>query len=86
MCLAVPGRVVDRFDREGMPMAHVDVRGSCAEVCLVFLPEAGVGDWVLVQLGMAVQCLDEDEAREHLQLLTEFAQASGAGLPGNAPA
>lgn len=82
MCLAVPGRVLDRFDRYGTPMAHVDVRGARSEVCLVFLPEAGVGDWVLVQLGMAVQCLDEDEAREHLRLLTEFAEASGVAVAG----
>ena len=85
MCLAVPGRLLDRFDREGMPMAHVDVRGARTEACLVFLPEAEAGDWVLVQLGMAVQRLSAEEAREHLQLLAEFAEASGMGgaeVPG----
>ena len=81
MCLAVPGRVLDRFDRQGTPMAAVDVRGARAEVCLVFLPEVDVGDWVLVQLGTAVQVLAEDEAREHLRLLAEFAEASGVVVP-----
>jgi len=84
MCLAVPGRVLDRFDRSGTPMAHVDVRGARREACLVFLPEADVGDWVLVQLGMAIQVLDGHDAREHLRLLTEFAEASGAAVPAGA--
>ena len=81
MCLAVPGRVVAVSERDGIPVAEVDVRGAVTEACLVYVPEAGPGDWVLVHLGMALQVLDEPSAREHLRLLAEFAEASGAGVP-----
>ena len=78
MCLAVPGRVVSRVERDEMPMAQVDVRGVLVEACLVYVPEAQVGDWVVVHLGMALQRVDEQEALRHLALLAEFAEASGA--------
>ena len=81
MCLAVPGRVVSRMERDELPMAQVDVRGVLTEACLVYVPEAQVGEWVLVHLGMALQRLDEEEALRHLALLTEFAEASGLGAP-----
>lgn len=81
MCLAVPGRIVSRQERDETPMAQVDVRGTLTEACLVYVPEAQVGDWVLVHLGMALQRLDEEEALRHLTLLTEFAEASGLGSP-----
>jgi hydrogenase expression/formation protein HypC len=79
VCIAVPGRVLERYDAAGIPMAGVDVRGSRREACLEYLPEAQVGDWVLVHLGMALQRVDEQEALRHLALLAEFAEASGAG-------
>lgn len=81
MCLAVPGRVVSRVERDEIPMAQVDVRGVRSEACLVYVPEVQVGDWVLVHLGMAVQRLEEQEAIEHLTLLDEFAAASDPGAP-----
>jgi hydrogenase expression/formation protein HypC len=79
MCIAVPGRVLERYDASGTPMAGVDFRGSRREACLEYVPEVQVGDWVLVHLGMALQRVDEQEALRHLALLAEFAEASGAG-------
>jgi hydrogenase expression/formation protein HypC len=79
MCVAVPGRVVSREERGELPIAQVETRGTRAEACLVYVPEAQVGDWVLVHLGMALQLIDEEEALRHLALLAEFAEASGAG-------
>jgi hydrogenase expression/formation protein HypC len=79
MCIAVPGRVVERYDADGTLMAGVDVRGSRREACLEYVPEAQVGDWVVVHLGMALQRVDEEEALRHLALLTDFAAASGGG-------
>jgi hydrogenase expression/formation protein HypC len=81
MCVAVPGRVVSREERGELPMAQVESGGLRSEACLVYVPEARVGDWVLVHLGMALTLLDEPTARRHLALLTEFAEASGAGAP-----
>jgi hydrogenase expression/formation protein HypC len=79
MCVAVPGRVVSREERGELPMAQVESGGLRSEACLVYVPEARVGDWVLVHLGMALQRIDEEEALRHLALLAEFAEASGAG-------
>ena len=66
MCLAVPGQIIARHERGETPMAQVDVRGVRSEACLAYVPEAQVGDWVLVHLGMALQCLDEQEALRQL--------------------
>jgi hydrogenase expression/formation protein HypC len=86
MCIAVPGRVLERYEAGGTTMAVVDVRGARREACLEYLPEARVGDWVVVHLGMALQRVDEEEALRHLALLAEFAEASGAGaVPAEGP-
>lgn len=66
MCLAVPGRIVDRHERGGTAMATVDLGGRAREVCLELVPEARPGDWVVVHLGMALDVIDEREARETL--------------------
>jgi len=81
VCLAVPGQILALHERGDTPMAQVDVRGVRSEACLVYVPEAQVGDWVLVHLGMGLQCLDEQEAQRHLALLAEFAEASELGVP-----
>ena len=69
MCLAVPGRVVRRFERLGTPMAEVDFGGVRKDVCLAYLPEATVDDYVIVHVGFAIQRLDE---RRALETLAEF--------------
>ena len=86
MCLAVPGQIVSLEERGGIPMAQVEARGVRSEACLAYLPEAQVGDWVVVHLGMALQVVGEQEALRHLALLAEFAEASGAGaVPAEGP-
>jgi len=77
VCLAVPGQVVSREERGGIPMAQVEVRGVRSEACLAYVPEVRVGDWVVVHLGMALQRVDEADALRHLALLAEFVEASG---------
>ncbi len=69
MCLAVPARIVDRKDL----MATVEVSGVTREVSLMLLPDARVGDYVLVHAGFAIQTVDEEEARRTLELLEELA-------------
>ncbi len=68
MCLGIPGQVLERLD-DGL--AKVDFSGVRREVSVVFTPEAGPGDWVLVHVGFALAQIDEDEARATLQLLGE---------------
>jgi hydrogenase expression/formation protein HypC len=72
MCLAVPGRVVD-IDGEGdLRMARVDFGGVAREACLAYVPEAAVGDYVLVHVGFAIAVVDETAARQALETLAEL--------------
>ncbi|MCP5060623.1 MAG: HypC/HybG/HupF family hydrogenase formation chaperone [bacterium] len=71
MCLAVPGQVSEIDSREGLAEAVVDFGGVRKRVCLEGLPEARVGDWVLVHAGFALQQLDEAAAEELLGWLSD---------------
>ena len=74
MCLAVPVRVVEKDD-DGW--AQVEVAGLRRRVSLQLVPEAAVGDYVLLHAGYAIARVDEDEAAETLRLLEEIDASSG---------
>jgi hydrogenase expression/formation protein HypC len=79
MCLGVPGKIVAVEDGF-MRMGTVDFDGSTLEVCLAYVPEAAVGDYVLVHAGFALAQLDEEQAAETLDALRqldELAQSEG---------
>jgi hydrogenase expression/formation protein HypC len=71
MCLGIPGRIVDIDETPLMPMGRVDFGGITRQVCLGYVPEAEVGDYVIVHVGFAISRLDEDEAKETLRLMAE---------------
>ena len=73
MCLAVPGKIVDRYEENGLPMARIDFSGAQNTACLSYTPEAQVGEYVIVHAGFALQLLNEDEAMATLQELTRLA-------------
>lgn len=66
MCLAVPGRVLSVEDRDGTTMAQVDFGGLRKEVCLAYIPDVRIGEYVIVHVGFAIQRLDEKSAQETL--------------------
>jgi len=66
MCLAVPGAVLDIWEKDGTKMAKVDFGGVEKEVCCEFVPDIAVGDYTIVHVGFALQRLDEKSARETL--------------------
>jgi hydrogenase expression/formation protein HypC len=66
MCLAVPGRVLSITEVDGTLMAQVDFGGVRKEVCLQYIPDAQVGEYVVVHVGFAIQRLDEQSAQETL--------------------
>ena len=74
MCLGVPARVVSVADEDGVRMGRVDFGGVARKVCLEHVPEAVVGDYVLVHVGFALSKLDEAEARRVFELLAELRQ------------
>jgi hydrogenase expression/formation protein HypC len=70
MCLAVPGKILEVTEPEGAGrMATVDIQGSRIEASLAVLPDADVGDWVLVHAGFALTVLDEAEAMETFETI-----------------
>jgi hydrogenase expression/formation protein HypC len=66
MCLAVPGRVLSVEARDGTTMAEVDFGGVRKEVCLEYIPDARIGEYVIVHVGFAIQRLDEQSAIDTL--------------------
>jgi hydrogenase expression/formation protein HypC len=66
MCLAIPGRVVSVADVDGALMAEVDFGTVRKSVCMHFIPEVQVGEYVIVHVGFAIQRLDEESALETL--------------------
>ncbi len=65
MCLAIPGKIVEIIAEldEIFRTAKVDFEGISREVNLSMVPEAKIGDYVLVHTGLAISIVDEEEAR-----------------------
>jgi hydrogenase expression/formation protein HypC len=76
MCLAVPGKVAELYQANGVSMARVDFGGIVREACMAYLPEARLGDYVLVHAGFAITQMDEEEARRTLADLQALAEIS----------
>ena len=74
MCLAIPAQIVEVVDAEA-GLANAEISGVRRTGSTALCPEAGVGDWVLIHVGFALQAIDEDEARETLALLEKMGQA-----------
>ena len=77
MCLAVPGRIVE------MEAGVVDVRGNRIRAGLALVPDAGVGDWVLLHAGFAITKITPDDAAETNVLLDVMDRLSGIGGPAS---
>lgn len=69
MCLGVPAKVVELIEGQ---MAVVDVDGNQVNISIQLVPEVKIGQYVLVHAGFAMDIVDEDWARETLQLLKEL--------------
>ncbi|MEO5711151.1 MAG: HypC/HybG/HupF family hydrogenase formation chaperone [Nocardioidaceae bacterium] len=66
MCLAVPGRVMSVHEQDGQTMAEVDFGGLRKQVCLAYIPDVQVDEYVIVHVGFAIQRVDEHSAQETL--------------------
>ena len=69
MCLAVPMKVVSLQNGVGI----AEMSGVKKEISFMMLPEAGIGDYVIVHAGFAIQKLNEEEAQKTLDLFKEMA-------------
>jgi hydrogenase expression/formation protein HypC len=87
MCLGIPGRVLDTWGAHGLISGHIDFAGVVKEVCLSYVPDVRVGEYVIVHVGFAITKVDEDEAHRTLAVLAEMGDlvraelADDAGLP-----
>jgi hydrogenase expression/formation protein HypC len=72
MCLAVPGRVVEIAGDGELRTARVEFGGVVRQASLVYVPEAQVGDYVLVHVGFAISRIDEQAARETFEALAQI--------------
>jgi hydrogenase expression/formation protein HypC len=79
MCLAVPGKVTQIAGEGERRMGRIDFSGVTRQACLAYLPEARVGDYVLVHVGFAIARIDEQAARETLEALARIGQLEEAG-------
>jgi hydrogenase expression/formation protein HypC len=72
MCLAIPALVVERIEADE---ALIDAGGVSKRVSLALVPEAAVGDYVIVHAGFAISVLDAEEAAQTFKYLEEWDQA-----------
>jgi len=73
MCLGIPGKIISIYEEQSTKMAKVDFGGVTREVCIEVIPDAKPGDWTIIHAGFALNILDEAEALETLEILSEMA-------------
>ena len=71
MCLGIPGKITEIYEKDSLRMAKIDFDGIIKEVCLAYTPEAELGNYALIHVGFAISLMDEEEAQETLRLIKE---------------
>jgi hydrogenase expression/formation protein HypC len=72
MCLSIPAKIIEIKQNVSPLMGNVDFGGVSREVCLDYVPEAKVGQYVLVHVGFAISLLDEEEALATIEMLRQM--------------
>ena len=72
MCLAIPGKVLTKDNIGGVDVGQVQFGAITRQVALGFVPEAEVGDYVMVHVGFAISKVDAEEAERTYQILQEL--------------
>ena len=76
MCLSIPGKLVEITSEldETFRVGRVSFDGIMREVSLTLVPEANVGDYVMVHVGAAISIVDEEEAKKTFELLQQLGE------------
>jgi hydrogenase expression/formation protein HypC len=69
MCLGIPGKVVETYVENDVPMGKVDFGGIRKRVCLAHTPAATTGQYVIVHVGFSLQVINEEEAQQVFSFL-----------------
>ena len=72
MCLAIPGKVIEIQESGSLRGARVQFGGIVRQISLDFVPEANLGDYVMVHVGFAISRVDAEEAERTYALLEEM--------------
>ncbi len=85
MCLAIPGKITSISGEEPLTrMGKIDFGGVLKDASLAYVPEAKVGDYVIVHVGFAISRVDEEEAQkvfEYLREMEDLAELEEVGSP-----
>ena len=76
MCLGIPGKVPEIRQQDSLSMGRVEFGGIVKDICLAYLPEVQVGDYVLVHVGFAISRIDEQEAEEIFSYIEQIGELS----------
>jgi len=68
MCLSIPGKIKEIYNDDSLVMGRVDFGGVLKEVCLDYVPEAQVGQFVLIHVGFAISVLNNEKAMARLDV------------------
>ncbi len=76
MCLAIPGKIksIELRHNGAVRMAKINFGGITKEASLEMLPDANIGDYVLVHVGVAISKVDEEEAKKTFKYLKEIGE------------
>jgi hydrogenase expression/formation protein HypC len=77
MCLAIPGKILSSEVANGVRVGRVQFGGITRDACLDFVPEASVGDYVIVHVGFAISVVDLEEAERSYELLQSMGVLDG---------
>ena len=73
MCLAAPGKIVSIDESvEGIKMARVSFSGVIKNICIEWVPEASIGDYILVHAGTALSIIDAEKAAETEEIFKQW--------------
>jgi hydrogenase expression/formation protein HypC len=72
MCLAIPGRILSKENIGGVDVGRVQFGAITRQVALGFVPEAEVGDYVMVHVGFAISKVDAAEAQRAYEILEQL--------------
>ena len=82
MCLAIPGKILEIHEADGLRTGRLDFGGAIREACLTYVPEAKVGDYAIVHVGFAINMLSEAEALATLETIRQIADLDAELGPG----
>jgi len=83
MCLSIPGKLIEITSQldETFRVGKVSFDGIIKEVSLTLVPEATIGDYVMVHVGAAISIIDEEEAKKTFDILMQLEELNDLDVP-----